>query len=297
MLLVHQPHLDELIKTLADLGEQGTRGQRRHDVVGQLPTQLLDHLVAKGFGAFRVIGAKVDVHEAPAVGVGHFRTQAIHLVIVALHRHQGGVVDQGAEHLAQFQITGDEHTAIQARMGGDGCGGVGQVAGGGAAHRGEAQLAGAGEGHGHHPVLEGQRRHVDAVVLDVEIFDAKALGQVVGLEQGGEPGAHINGVAFDRQEIAVAPDRGGTGFDGGPAHPVPDRLVVVHDLERAEADVFADVTGASFIGMAAFLAAQAREGGARESGRHDHALEIERKLAAPLGAPAIPRCTRSGIDG
>ena len=188
-----------------------------------------------------------------------------------MHRHQCGVVDQGAQHLAQFQIAGDEHAAVEAGVGGDCCGGVGQVASGGATHRGEAQLPGAGEGHTHHPVFKRERRHVDAVVLDVEALEAESLGQVAGFEQWRKARAYINGIAFNRQEFAVAPDRSGPRLDRGPANPIFDRLVVVDNFQRSEADVFADVASARFVGMAAFLAAQSGEGGAGEGGSHSHA--------------------------
>ena len=153
-------------------------------------------------------------------------------------------------------------------MGGDGGGGVGQIAGGGAAHRGETQFAGAGERHRHHPVLEGERRHVDAVVLDVKLFESQALGQPVGAQQRREAGADINRIPFNRQELAVTPDRNRAGFDRGAADPGADRLIVVNDFQWAEADVFADVPGCGFIALAAFLAAQAREGGAGQGGSH-----------------------------
>ena len=171
-------------------------------------------------------------------------------------------------------------------MGGDGSGGVGEVAGGGAADGLKAQFAGAGQGDGNDPVLEGQSRHVDAVVLDVEALQAQTLGEVVCLQQGGEAGADINWIAFDRQKIAVAPDGGGAGFDRGAADAVLDRLVVVDHLEGTEADVLADVAGTGVVGLAAFLAAQPCEGGtnagARKGCRQVQTLNVELKLAAPI---------------
>ena len=154
-------------------------------------------------------------------------------------------------------------------MGGDGSGGIGQVAGGGAAHGGEAELPGPGEGHRHHAILKGERRHVDAVVLDVEVVEAQPFGQIAGLEQGGESCAHIDGISLDGQKIAVAPNRGGASLDRGPAHLVADRLVVVDDFEGAKAHVFAHVTGSGPVGVPAFLAAQTRKGGAGEGCCHD----------------------------
>ena len=160
-------------------------------------------------------------------------------------------------------------------MGGDGGGGIGQVAGGSAAHGGEAEFAGAGEGHGHHPVLEGERRHVHTVVLDVELLEAKAAGQPIGPQQGREAGAHIDRVPFDGEEFSVAPDGGGAGLDRGAAHPAADGVVVVDDLQGAETDVLTDVAGPGLIGMAAFLAAEPDEGGAGEGRGHGHTQQLQ----------------------
>ena len=46
-----------------------------------------------------------------------------------MHRHQGGVIDQGAEHLAELQVAGDEDAAVESGVGRDGGGGIGQIAG------------------------------------------------------------------------------------------------------------------------------------------------------------------------
>ena len=137
-------------------------------MIGELPTQLFHHLIGEGFGALGVVRTKIDIDETPPVGVCHLRTESVHLVVISLHRHQGGVVDQGAQDLAGFQIRGNEHTALQTSVGGDGCRGVGQIARTGTAHGGEAQLLGSAEGDGDHPVLEGQGGHVDPIILDKE---------------------------------------------------------------------------------------------------------------------------------
>ena len=64
-------------------------------------------------------------------------------------------------------------------MGGDGGGGIGEVAGAGTAHGGETQLPGPGERHGNHPILEGKGGHVYAIVLDVEVLEPEAAGKAV----------------------------------------------------------------------------------------------------------------------
>ena len=113
-------------------------------MVRQAPAQLLGHLEGQGLGALGVVGAQVNVDKTPAVGVGHLAAEAVHLVVVTLHGHQGGVIDEGAQHLPGFQIRRNEHTAAQSGMGRDGGGGIGQIAGGCTAHSGEAQLPGHG---------------------------------------------------------------------------------------------------------------------------------------------------------
>ena len=229
-------------------------------MIRQAPPKLFDHLVAEGLGPLGVIGTQVDVHKAPTEGVGHLGAEFVDLVIVAPHRHQGGVVDQGAQYLAGLKISGDEDAALHAGMGRDGGGGVGQVAGAGTADGGEAQLTGTGEGNTHDPVLEGQGGHVDAVVLDVELFETQTACQTIGLQQRREACTDIDGITFDGQEVAVAPDRSGTGLDRSATGARTDGVVVVGDLKGTEADVFADVAGFGLVGVTTFPAPQAREG-------------------------------------
>ena len=148
------------------------------------------------------------------------------------------------------------------------CSGIRQVAGGGAAHGAEAQFSGTGQRYGNHPILEGEGGHVDAVILDVEAFQAQATGQIVGFQQGSEACTHIDGFPFYGQKVAITPNGGWPGFDGGPTDSVADRFVVVHHLKRTEAHVLTDMTCTQRVGMAALLAAKSREGGAGESDGH-----------------------------
>ena len=68
-----QAEEDELVEGLADFADQGAAGHGHDDVVGQAPAELLGDLVADGLRAFRVVGAQVDVDEAPVVLVGDLR--------------------------------------------------------------------------------------------------------------------------------------------------------------------------------------------------------------------------------
>jgi len=120
------------------------------------------------------------------------------------------------------------------------------------------------------------------IVLDVKIFQAQTPGQAVGFHQRREAGAHIDRVAGDRQELAIAPDRRRTGLDRSPTHPGANGVVVVDDLKGAKADVFTDVARRGLVGVSAFLAAQARERGAGKGGCHGLAATTKKTSSALL---------------
>ena len=68
----------------------------RDHVLRQPPAELLDDLEAERLGALGVVGAQVDVGEAPAVLVGDLRAEAVDVVVVAADRHQLRLVDARA---------------------------------------------------------------------------------------------------------------------------------------------------------------------------------------------------------
>ena len=110
------------------------------DVVGQAPAELLGDLVADGLRAFGVVGAEVDVDEAPVVLVGDQRAEAVDVVVVAVDADEARAVDQRVEDLGGLEIGGDEDAGLEAEARGLRGDGVGEVAGGGAADGVEAEL-------------------------------------------------------------------------------------------------------------------------------------------------------------
>ena len=88
---------------------------------------------------------------------------------------------------------------------------------------------------GRDPVLE-RVGGVHRVVLDPHLAEAELGGQAVGAHQRREAGAEVDGrVAVGRQQVGVAPDRQRAGRDLLAADRGADGVVVVGDLERAEA--------------------------------------------------------------
>ncbi len=147
------------------------------------------------------------------------------------------------EHLARLEVVGDEDEAAQAEARGVRRDAVAQVAGRRAREHREAEFHGARGGHRHDAVLVGERRVVDAVVLDVQLADAEALGQARRRHQRREAGVESGQrLAGDRQQFAVAPDVARPRRDVLARERGARLLVVVDRLERAEALV-TDVGG------------------------------------------------------
>jgi hypothetical protein len=112
---------------------------------------------------------------------------------------------------------------------------VGEVAGRGAADGVEAELDGLGQRDGDDAVLVGKRRIIGGVVLDVELFDAQFGGELVGADQRREARAQAGArLAFDREQVLVAPERAWPGLDRGTGDIAPGLLVVEGDLDGAE---------------------------------------------------------------
>ncbi len=194
--------------------QERAAGDRRHDVLRVAPAELLDDLEPHRLRALGVVRPQVDVDEAPAVAIGHLRAQAVHIVVGAGDAENGRLEDGGAEHLAGFEIVGDEDVAFEPEPGGVRGDAVGEVAGRRAGQDLESQLDGARGGHRDDAILVGQRGMIDRVVLEVQLAHAEPLRQAIAAherrEAGIEPGERL---AFNRQQLAVAPQTLRTPFN------------------------------------------------------------------------------------
>gem|GEM_PF-3384154 len=223
---------------------------------------------------------------------GEFGGQPVDVVVVAVHGQQGAPVHRGGEHLGLLQRGGDQDHGVPAGPGGGGGDRVRQVAGGGTAQDGEAQFTSRGQRHGHHAVLERVRR-VAGVVLHPQVAQAQRGTEAVGLDQPGEAGLGVGVLLHGRrhgQQVPVAPDRAGAGFDGLPG----DVAEVVGDLEGPEAPRAREL-GGERDPVAALSTRQCAsgaeiEGGGRRSGvgQAGHSKQGHR-------TPHLPRTVRVGI--
>ena len=203
----HQSDGAQFAHAARDPRQQRAAGYRRDEMVRILPAELLDDLEAHRLGAFGVVRPQVDVHEAPAVAIGHLRAQPVHVVVVTVDGDDLRTEDRRAEPLARLEVVRDEDAALHAeprRVRGDR---VGQVAGGRAGQHLEAKLLGARGGHRHDAVLVRQRRMIDRVVLDVQLAQPEFLSEARAADERREPGVEA-GLRFarNRQQLAIAPE-------------------------------------------------------------------------------------------
>src|SRR5256885_8516722 len=104
------------------------------------PSELLDDLEAERLRALRVVRPQVDVHESPAVPVGHLRAQPVHIVVVAVDRENGRIEDRRAQDLPALEAVGYEHAAFDAEARGVSGDTVREVSGRGACENFESKL-------------------------------------------------------------------------------------------------------------------------------------------------------------
>ena len=164
--------------------------------------------------ALGVIGPQIHVHKAPAVLARDLGTKAVDLVVGAVDADDLRAIDEAVEHLALLQVGGNEDVAFQPRAGRMGRDAVGEVAGRGARNDLESEFLRPRQRDGNNAVLEGERRVIEGVVLDVELAHAERLGETVGFDQRREAGVEADGrVAVDREQFPVAPHAVRTRFD------------------------------------------------------------------------------------
>src|SRR5262249_53640267 len=158
-----QPDLCQLAKGARHLRQDRAAGGGHHDVLRQLPAELLGDLEPIRLGAFGIVRAQVDVDEGPAVLVGDLAAQPVDVVVVAADRHRARSVDGGADDLALLEVVGDEDEAVEPgarRVCRDA---VGEVAGRGARDGAEVELDRLGDGYRYYPILVREGRVIHRV--------------------------------------------------------------------------------------------------------------------------------------
>jgi len=246
----------EFVERFGDFADERSAGHGNDHVIGKSPAELFGDFVAVRFGAFGVVGAEVDVNEAPLEAVGDLRAEAIDVVVVAVDADDAGAVDGSVEDFSGFEIGGNEHAGVETLLRGLRSDGVGEVAGGGAADGGEAEAASGDEGGADDAVLEGERGEADGVVFHVEILDAETGSEFRGSDKRRPAGGvgRLEAVG-DGEKLGVAPHIEGSAGKIVAAGFFLEGVVVVGDFERGEA-VFAERFGGVAPGFAAEFAAK-----------------------------------------
>src|SRR5256886_9147960 len=153
--------------------------------------------------------------------------------------------------------------------------GVRQIAGRGAADRGEPDRGGGIDRCGTRTVLERQRRVAHRVVLHPDAGDAEATRQSRSLEQRREAAVERqHGLTVERQPFAIAPQRGRARGNGLAVGQSPPGLV--HRVERPET-LLADRDGASRA-LGAAVATAEGTGRERRSSRDRRGGRCDRDL-------------------
>ena len=128
-------------------------------------------------------------------------------VVVPLHGDDLGAVDLGREDLGALEVVGHEHVTGHAGLGCVRRGGVGEVAGRGAADRLEPERARHRDRDAYHPVLEGVR-WIDGVVLDPQALPSPSRAARLSACRSGvnpAPRSIRSRVGSARQQRLVAP--------------------------------------------------------------------------------------------
>ena len=121
------------------------------------------------------------------------------MVVVAVDAHQARAIDLRVENLGRLEIGRHKDVRLQAEARGLRRDRVRQVAGRGAADRGEAEGLRVGERDGNDAILEAQRRKADGIVLDVEIVPRRcacrgSCARTSGVKPTGRSGSKPSGM-------------------------------------------------------------------------------------------------------
>ena len=168
------------------------------------------------------------------------RTEAIDVIVVAVDAHDARAIDGGVEHLGRLEVGGNEDASAKAllcSLRGDG---VGEIAGGGAAYRGEIKSARSGERGGDDAVLERKRREAHGVILEIEIIQAPFCGEFArGDERRAADGVWTSVAFGKREKFGITPHVEVAGGKIFAADGFLQGIVIVGDFEGGEA-VFAE---------------------------------------------------------
>ena len=102
------PPFRQVAVPLLQGGEQESGPERGHDDVRQIKSELLPRLKEERFRAFRVVRAKVEVHEAPTPLVGDLEGDAVRIVIRAIDRDHDPAIELRQEELRRFERSRNE---------------------------------------------------------------------------------------------------------------------------------------------------------------------------------------------
>src|SRR5438034_11552628 len=133
--------------------------------------------------AFGIVGAKVDVDEAPLEAVGDLRAQTVYVIVVPVDAHDARAVDGGVENFRRLEVSGDEYAGVKSLLGGLRSDGVGEITGRGATDSGEMESARSGESRGHDAIFEGEGREANGVILEIEILQSPFCGKLLRGDQ------------------------------------------------------------------------------------------------------------------
>src|SRR5262249_37474899 len=150
---------------------------------GQFPAELFGDFVAVSFRAFSVVGAEIDVDQAPAELVGDLRAQAVDVVVVAVDADDAAAVNGGVQHFGGLEIRREEDGGVEALLRALGGNGIGEVAGRRATDGLEPEALRSRKRRGHYAILKGKRGIVHRVILKVEILYAQAVAEIARPDQ------------------------------------------------------------------------------------------------------------------
>src|SRR5262249_48668083 len=113
-----QPNLLQLEQALVHARGERATGSGDDEVIGRLPTELLDDLVGDRLRALGVDGPQGDVGELDAAGDRQLTAGSVGLVVVAVQLADGGAEGTAGPRLATLQVAGVKDVGGNTSLGG-----------------------------------------------------------------------------------------------------------------------------------------------------------------------------------